>query len=89
VLSSGQKLTLGLLATINLEVVPFLTYAPFPVLLSFSKFILEVVFCEDVQHRLCLDNLNRVKIATFQFYLQSGKTAMLLLVKNSLMKKEV
>jgi hypothetical protein len=35
VLPSGQKLTLGLLATITFEVVPFHAYAPFPVLLPF------------------------------------------------------
>jgi hypothetical protein len=43
VLSSGQKLTLGLLATITLEVVTSREYAPFPVLLPFFKYILEVV----------------------------------------------
>jgi hypothetical protein len=39
------------------------------------KYILEVVFCEGVQHhlRFCLDPLNCVKMAAFQFYLQSGK----------------
>jgi hypothetical protein len=33
------------------------------------------VFRVGVQHRLwfCLDHLNRVKMAAFQFYLQSGK----------------
>jgi hypothetical protein len=35
VLPSGQKLALGLLATITLEVVPFRSYVPFPALLSF------------------------------------------------------
>jgi hypothetical protein len=35
VLPSGQKLTLGLLAIISLEVVPFCAYTPFPVLLPF------------------------------------------------------
>jgi hypothetical protein len=35
VLPSGQKLTLGLLDTIILEVVAFHAYATFPVLLSF------------------------------------------------------
>jgi hypothetical protein len=41
----------------------------------FLKFILEVVFCEAVQHRLrfYLDHLSCVKTAAFQFYLQSGK----------------
>jgi hypothetical protein len=41
---SGQKLILGLLATITLEVVPFRVYAPLAALLSFLKCILEVVF---------------------------------------------
>jgi hypothetical protein len=52
VLPSGPKLSLGLLATVNLEVVPFCPYAPFPVLLPFLKCILEDVFCEGVQHCL-------------------------------------
>jgi hypothetical protein len=66
---------MGLLANITLEVVPFRSYAPFPALLSLFKCILEVVFCEGVQHRLrlCLDHLNCVKMAAFQFHLQSGK----------------
>jgi hypothetical protein len=66
---SGQKLTLVLLATITLEVTPFLEILPF------FKCILEVVFCKDVQHhlRFCLNHLNRVKTEAFQFYLQSGK----------------
>jgi hypothetical protein len=45
VLPSGQKVTLGLLATINFEVVPFRAYTPFPALLPFFKCILEVMFC--------------------------------------------
>jgi hypothetical protein len=45
VLPSGQKLTLGLLATITLEIVPFCAYALIPVLLPFFKCILEVMFC--------------------------------------------
>jgi hypothetical protein len=75
VLPSGQKRTLGLLATITLDVVPFGEYAPFLSLLPISKCILEVVFCEAVQHclRFCLDRLSCVKMAAFQFYLQSGK----------------
>jgi hypothetical protein len=52
VLLSGQKLTLGLLATITLEVVPFHVYAPLSALLPFLKCILEVVFCEGAQHSL-------------------------------------
>jgi hypothetical protein len=41
----------------------------------FFKFNLEIMFCEDVQSRLrfCLDHYNCVKMAAFQFYLQSGK----------------
>jgi hypothetical protein len=74
-LASGQKLTLGLLATISLEEVPFRVFAPFPSLLPFFKCIVKVVFCEGSQHRLrfCLDHFICVKMATFQFYLQSGK----------------
>jgi hypothetical protein len=72
---SGQKLTLDLLATITLEVVPFRAYAPFPPILPFLNCILEVVFCDDVQHRIrfCPQHLNCVNMAAFQFYLQSGK----------------
>jgi hypothetical protein len=43
---------LGPLATITLKVVPFRMYAPFPALLPFFKCILEIVFCEGVQHCL-------------------------------------
>jgi hypothetical protein len=73
VLPSGQKLTLGLLAT--LDVAHFRVYASFPELLPIFKCVLEVVFCESIQHRLrfCLDHLSCVKMATFQFYFQSGK----------------
>jgi hypothetical protein len=75
VLPSGKKLTLGLLATIILEVLLFHAYAPFSALLPFFKCILEVVFFDGVQRRLrfCLDHLNCVKMAAFQFYLQSWK----------------
>jgi hypothetical protein len=71
-LPSGQKFTLGLLATITLEVVPFCPYAPFPVLLPLFKCIM---FCEGIQHRLqfYLSHLSFVKIAAFQFYVQSRK----------------
>jgi hypothetical protein len=72
---SFQNKTLSFLATINLEVVPFRAYATFPALLPFSKCILEVVFCEGVQHRLqlCLHYLSCVKMMAFQFYLLSRK----------------
>jgi hypothetical protein len=50
VLQSGQKLTLGLLAAISLERVPFCACPLFPALQPFSKCILEVVFHEGVQH---------------------------------------
>jgi hypothetical protein len=43
---------LGLLATTALEVVLFRKDALFPALPSFFKCILEVVFCEGVQHCL-------------------------------------
>jgi hypothetical protein len=71
----GQKLTLGLLAIITLEEVPFRAYAPFSVLQPFFTCILEIVFCEGFQHRLrfCLDHLNCVKLVAFQFYFQSAK----------------
>jgi hypothetical protein len=75
VLPSGQKLTLDLLTTIALKVVPFRVHAQFPARLPCLKCILEVGFCEGVQHRLrfCLSHLNCVKMASFKFYLQSGK----------------
>jgi hypothetical protein len=75
VLPCGQTLTLGILATFTLEVVLFRSYAQLPVLLPFCKCILEVIFCEGVQYRLqfYIDDLNCVKMAEFQIYLQSGK----------------
>jgi hypothetical protein len=62
-----SELTLGLPATIALEIVPFRAYAPLPALLPFFKCILEVMFCEDVQDRMrfCLDHLSCVKMAAF------------------------
>jgi hypothetical protein len=68
---SAPKLPLGLLATITLEVVPIRVHAPSQELPPFSLCILEVVFCEGVQHRLrfCLDHLHYVKMAAFEFYL--------------------
>jgi hypothetical protein len=96
---SDQKLTLGLLATITLEVVPFRAHPPFPVLLPFLNASWEVVFCEGVQHRLrvCLDHLNCVKWRPFSFITNRGHRivgwvgtkVMLLLVRNSMVKKEV
>jgi hypothetical protein len=73
VLRSAQKLTL---VTITLEIVPFCTYAPFPVLLPFFKCILEVVFCEGVQHHLwfCLNHLNCTKVAGNREKLQRAKS---------------
>jgi hypothetical protein len=43
------------------------------------------MFCEAVQHRLrtCLDPPNFVKMAAFQFYLQSGKQSKESLVEDS------
>jgi hypothetical protein len=63
---------LGLPATITIEVVPFRAYAPIPAFLPIFKCILQVAICVSVQHRLrfCLDC---VKMAIFQFYLQSEK----------------
>jgi hypothetical protein len=74
VLPSGQKLTLGLLATITIEIVPFRAYAQFQSSAIFEC-ILEVVFSDGVSHhpRFGLDNLNCVKMAASKFYLQSGK----------------
>jgi hypothetical protein len=74
-LQSGQILTLGLLTTITLEVITVHMYASFPVLLPFLKCILEVVFCEGVQHHLQFyrNHLDCVKMAALQFQLQSGK----------------
>jgi hypothetical protein len=74
VLSSGQILTLSPLATITLEVDSIGAHAPFPELLPLFKRILQVVFCEAVQHRLqsCLHRFNCVKMAAFLSYLQSG-----------------
>jgi hypothetical protein len=63
-LPTGQKLTLGPLATITLKLVPCHAYELFPELLSFFKSIQEVMFCEGVRHHLqfCLNHLNCVKI---------------------------
>jgi hypothetical protein len=62
------------MATITLDVVPFHAYAV-PSAYAIFICILEVVFCEGVQHCLLffLDHLNCVKMAAFQFYLQSRK----------------
>jgi hypothetical protein len=85
-LPSGQKLTLVLLATITLQVVTFLAYAPFPALRPFLKFVLEVVFCEGVQHplRFRLDHLCCVKMPAFQFSFQSGKQRKVECVRDNL-----
>jgi hypothetical protein len=65
--TSGQELTLSLLATIMIEIVSFRSYEYFPTLLPFCKCILQVMFYVDVQHRLrlYLDHLNGVKMAAF------------------------
>jgi hypothetical protein len=49
---SDDKLTLGPLAIVTLEVAFFNAYAQSPTLLPFLKCILEVVFCDGVQHHL-------------------------------------
>jgi hypothetical protein len=56
----GQKLALGLPATITLEVVPFRAYGPIPMLLPVFKYMLEIVFLEGLQQRLRfhVDHLN-------------------------------
>jgi hypothetical protein len=68
-LPSGQKLTLDLRPPSPSRV------CTVPSASAIFKCILEVVFGEGVQHRLhfYLDHLSCVKIAAFQFYLQSRK----------------
>jgi hypothetical protein len=63
--------TVGLPATINLELLPFYAYTPFPALLPLLKCILQVVFSEGAQHRLlfALDHLCCVKMTAYQLYL--------------------
>jgi hypothetical protein len=82
VLPSGQKVTLDLLVTIVLEVDPFRACVLFPALLTFFKCILEVVFCENLQHRLrlFLDKQNGCPSVVFSIEE---------LVQTSLVKKEV
>jgi hypothetical protein len=69
---TGKKLIFDPLATITLEAVPFRVNAPFPALLPFLNSFWKPC---SVQHRLrfCLHHLNCVKMAAFQFHLQSGK----------------
>jgi hypothetical protein len=64
-----SKLTLGLLATITLEAVPFALMYYSKHFCHFFKYILEVVFREGVQHLLqfCLCQLSCVKMAAIQF----------------------
>jgi hypothetical protein len=64
---SGQKLALGILAIITLEVVPFQALLPF--LTASWKSCPMRVFSTIYLH-FCLYHLNCVKIAAFQFYLQ-------------------
>jgi hypothetical protein len=68
VLSSGQKLTFGQLATITFEVVLFHMYSWLTALLPLFKCILEVLFCDSVQHclKFCLDRLNCFKMVAIQ-----------------------
>jgi hypothetical protein len=72
-----QKLTLGLLATIAHELVPFCAYAPFPALLPFFKCTLEVVLCEGVHHRLQLSFFNSTlsKWRPFNFIFNRGNSS--------------
>jgi hypothetical protein len=94
--SSGQKLILGLLATITLKVVPFHAYSPFPALLPFFKCILES-WSVRVFGTACNSASSCVKMAASQFCLQQGKQRKVggglqsycFLVKSSLVKKEV
>jgi hypothetical protein len=56
---------LGLLATITLKAVPFCIYTPFPSASAiFLKCMLEIMFCEGVQHALqfCPDHLSFVRM---------------------------
>jgi hypothetical protein len=55
------------MVTIALEADPFRAYAPFSALLPLFKYVLEIVFCEAVQHRLrfCLDHFKCVKLSAF------------------------
>jgi hypothetical protein len=48
----AEDVTFGILATITPEVVPFRAYVPFQAFCRFFKYIMEVVFYEDIQHRL-------------------------------------
>jgi hypothetical protein len=88
------------LAIIAFEVVPIRAYALFSALLPFFKCILEVVFCEGIQHflRFCPCHFSCVRMAAFQFCLQSekqksmvgeGGTLLLFFIRNSLVKNEV
>jgi hypothetical protein len=97
-LPSDQKLTLSLLATVTLEVVPFLAYASFPMLPTFFKCILGVVFYEVVKRRVqfSFDHFNCVKMAvstsiweTEKSMVGGGLAVILALAKHLLMKKEV
>jgi hypothetical protein len=89
---------LDLPTAITLKVAPFQTYAPFPALLKFLKCILQVVFCEGVQHCLqfCLNHLSCVEMVVSSAgeteKLQGAKlgeqgvwemTVMLFMIKNS------
>jgi hypothetical protein len=56
-LSPAQKLSLILLATITLEVVPLRAYETFPVFLPFLEFFLEAVYCEGAEQRLQFDSI--------------------------------
>jgi hypothetical protein len=60
VLPSGQKLTLGLLATITLEVTHLLRVCTVPSASAIYKCILEVVFCKSDQHRLRVASITSV-----------------------------
>jgi hypothetical protein len=66
VLPSGQKLILGILATITLKVVPFLACALFSVLLQFFKCIMEVMLCESFQH--CLRSVSITSVVPKWWY---------------------
>jgi hypothetical protein len=75
VLPFGQKITLGLLATITLEVKPS-AHMHRSSASAIFECNLEFMYREDVQHRLrvCLDHLSCVKMAAFQFKSSIGET---------------
>jgi hypothetical protein len=72
--TSGQKLTLGLDATIAFEAVTFGANAPFPALLQFLNASWKLCSVRVLSTAFESATVtSTVKMAAFQFYLQSGK----------------